>query len=290
MRLADVIDAYLTRQRSLGMRFDSAGQLLHRFGRAMGERPIQEVTAGAVLDFLNGNGALTATWTLKHRVLTGLYRFAVSRGYVDNSPLPTSLPRLPPQQTPYIYSTDELRRLLAATAILRTGHSRQVPAMYCTLLLLLYGTGMRIGEALRLTLQDVDLAERIITVRCTKFFKTRLVPIGPKLADELAAHLERRGLLPMPLGRAAPLFASRGIEDGAIRASSRRSSTCDELPASTVPSANRGRRACMIFATPRPCIVSSLGIEPARTSSDCFRSSLPTSVTSISDRPSVTSK
>ena len=80
--------------------------------------------------------------------------------------------------------------------------------MYCTLLLLLYGTAMRIGEALRLTLQDVDLAERVITVRCTKFFKTRPVP---KLADELAAHLERRGLLPMPLGKAAPLFASRGI-------------------------------------------------------------------------------
>lgn len=82
--------------------------------------------------------------------------------------------------------------------------------MYRTLLLLLYGTGMRIGETLRLTLQDVDLSERIITVRCTKFFKTRLVPIGPKLADELATHLERRCLLPMPLGKAAPLFASRG--------------------------------------------------------------------------------
>src|SRR5262249_14117717 len=82
---------------------------------------------------------------------------------------------------------------------------------YRTLLLLLYGTGMRIGEALHLTLQDVDLAERVITVRCTKFFKTRLVPIGPKLANELAAHLERRGLLPMPLGEAAPLFASSGF-------------------------------------------------------------------------------
>ncbi len=79
MMVPDVIDAYLTCQRSLGMRFDSAGELLHRFGRAMGERPIQEVTAGAILDFLNGNGALTATWMLKHRVLTGLYRFAVSR-------------------------------------------------------------------------------------------------------------------------------------------------------------------------------------------------------------------
>ena len=134
MTLADVVDAYLTRQRSLGMRFESAGQLLRRFSRAMGDRPIQEVTPEAIIAFLNGNGTLTATWTLKHRVLTGLYRFAVSRGYVDNSPLPTTLPKLPPQQTPYVYSTGELRRLLDATAILRVGHSPQVPAMYlrCT--------------------------------------------------------------------------------------------------------------------------------------------------------------
>jgi integrase/recombinase XerD len=83
--------------------------------------------------------------------------------------------------------------------------------MYRTLLLLLYGTGMRIGEVLRLTLQDVDLAERVITVRCTKFFKTRLVPIGQKLAGELAAHLERRSLLAMPRDKAPPLFASRGV-------------------------------------------------------------------------------
>lgn len=208
--VADVIEAYLTRQRSLGMRFESAGELLHRFGRAMGERPIEEVTAEAILDFLNGSGALTATWALKHRVLTGLYRFAISRGYVDSSPLPTTLPKLPPQQTPYVYSTEELRRLLDATAVLSAGHRRHVPAMYYTLLLLLYGTGMRIGEALRLTVQDVDLAEKVITVRGAKFFKTRLVPIGPKLANELAAHLGRRSLLAMPHDTAAPLFASRG--------------------------------------------------------------------------------
>ncbi len=211
MTLADIIDAYMTHKQSLGTPFDSAERLLHRFSRAMGERSIQEVTPGAILDFLSGHGPLTATWMLKHKVLTGLYRFAISRGYVDKSPLPTTLPKLPPQQTPYVYSIEELRRLLAATAILRSGHSRQVPAMYRTLLLLLYGTGMRIGEALRLTLQDVDLAEQIITIRCTKFFKTRLVPIGPKLVEELTVHIERRSLMPMPLGRAAPLFASRDV-------------------------------------------------------------------------------
>jgi integrase/recombinase XerD len=89
MMVTDVIDAYLTRQRSLGMRFESAGELLHRFGRAMGERPIQEVTAGAILDFLNGNGALTATWMLKHRVLTAWYRSGQESSDCFRSSLPT---------------------------------------------------------------------------------------------------------------------------------------------------------------------------------------------------------
>ncbi len=209
MTLKDVVDAYLIRQRSLGMRFESAGQLLCYFSRAIGNPKIDEVTPEAVADFLRTKGALTTTWALKYKVLTGLYRFAISRGYVGCSPLPGIFPNLPPQQTPYVYSTEELGRLLEATAMLRKGHSRQVPAMYRTLLLLLYGSGMRIGEVLRLTLRDVDLTEQVITVRDTKFFKTRLVPIGPKLTRELAAHIERRGQLPLPCGNASPLFTTR---------------------------------------------------------------------------------
>ena len=61
-----------------------------------------------------------------------------------------------------------------------------------------------------MTLQDVDLVEEIITVRCTKFFKTRLVPIGPKLTGELTAHIERRALMPMQNWKGSPLFATRG--------------------------------------------------------------------------------
>jgi integrase len=123
--------------------------------------------------------------------------------------LPTTLPRLPPQQTPYVYSTEELRRLLDATEALRVGHSPQVPAMYRTLILLLYGTGMRIGEALRLTLQDVDLTEQVIAIRDTKFFKTRLVPIGPRLNRELIRHTDRRRLRPLRHGEMSPFFTTR---------------------------------------------------------------------------------
>ncbi|MER8377588.1 tyrosine-type recombinase/integrase [Mesorhizobium sp. M1406] len=108
----------------------------------------------------------------------------------------------------FVALTEELRRLLDATSILKVGHSPQVPAIYRTFLLLLYGSGMRIGEALRLVLQDVDLTEQIITVRDTKFFKTRLVPIGPQLMRTGRAY---RTPAPSAIAarRGTPLFTTR---------------------------------------------------------------------------------
>jgi integrase len=209
MKLIDVIDAYVSRQRSLGTRFESAERMLRGFARSMGDVRIEAVRPQQVLDFLRGSGPLSATWALKHRVLSGLYRFAISRGHAKYAPLPTNLPSLPPQQTPYVYSTEELRQLIDATSTLHVATSRLQAPTYRTLLLVLYGGGLRIGEALGLTIRDVDLVERIITVRQTKFFKTRLVPISPKLAQEVAAHIQRRRELPMPAGEDSALFTTR---------------------------------------------------------------------------------
>jgi integrase len=78
-----------------------------------------------------------------------------------------------------------------------------------TLLLLLYGTGMRIGEALSLTLQDVDLENRVLTLRDAKFFKTRLVPIGPRLTVVLRDYLSLRCRLPLPDGAGSAFLATR---------------------------------------------------------------------------------
>jgi len=61
-----------------------------------------------------------------------------------------------------------------------------------TLLLLLYGTGLRVGEARRLTLADADLQEALLTIRATKFYKNRLVPVGPQLAGVLHAYMPLR--------------------------------------------------------------------------------------------------
>lgn len=209
MKLATVIEAYIALQQSLGLRSKTAWRSLRRFGRQMGDVHIADLQSERVLSFLQGTGPLSSNWRTKYRLLLGFYRFAISRGHVAVSPLPTTLPKFPPQQTPYIYSTSELQRLLDATSVLESAQSPLQAPMFRTLILLLYGSGLRVSEALGLTLHDVDLERRIITVRNTKFHKTRLVPIGPKLTVELMTFADRRRRLHMPDGEDSRFFASR---------------------------------------------------------------------------------
>lgn len=81
-----------------------------------------------------------------------------------------------------IHSRDQLQRLFDPDHIDNALQgSRQLdPATFRTLLLMLYGAGLRFGEATALTLSDVDTAEAILTIRDTKFQKSRLVPVGPQ--------------------------------------------------------------------------------------------------------------
>lgn len=208
MKLPEIVEAYIDYKHSLGMRFRSQAAVLRKFYRAMEDITIAEVKPESVLAFIAGTGPVTARWMENYKVLGGFYRYAVSRGFATISPLLTDTPRLPTQLTPYIYTVGELQRLLTATDILQTPLSPLLALTMRTLLLLLYGTGMRIGEALALTLQDVDLENRVLTVRNSKFFKTRLVPIGPRLTTVLTDYLSRRCQLPLLVGEASAFLAT----------------------------------------------------------------------------------
>jgi integrase len=86
-----------------------------------------------------------------------------------------------------------------------------------TLLIVLYGAGLRFSEATGLTLADVDLVEDVLTIRATKFYKDRLVPIGPQLAAVLANYIPLRRRGGPAQGETAFLLANR---DGTRLASS----------------------------------------------------------------------
>ena len=193
MKLKELITQYAAFRKSMGEDFESAESLLNTFCRRMGvEIDIGEIRAEQVGLFLAGTGPVNRYWRRKYDTLRGLYRYAVSRGVVDHVPLPATVPKMPERFVPYIYSADELQRLINPTAPEQIGFRKLQPHTLRAVLLLLYGAGLRIGEAVALTLQDVDLGAAVITIRDTKFHKTRLVPVGLKLNQAMAQYAAQR--------------------------------------------------------------------------------------------------
>jgi len=210
MKLAQLTSEYVMLKQSLGMRFRAESVILKAFCRAMGDIDITRVTPEPVHNYLAGTGPITTFWHRKFEALSGFYRYAISRGHVSLSPMPVTLPKRPTPFKPYIYTHDEYARLVEMTHVLDRSQRCQVQAAtFRTLLLLLYGTGLRIGEALSLTLSDVDLSTSLLTIRNTKFFKTRWVPIGPQLSGVLAVYAKTRRALPRPARNASAFLAAR---------------------------------------------------------------------------------
>ena len=169
MKLSEVAVLYVAHKQSIGMRFRTEQRILKSFCRAMGEIAIADVQANPVLAFISGTGPVTRFWHRKYEVLSGFYRFAISRGYCAVSPLPRLVPKRPPAFVPYIYSHDELRRLLEATSLCEHPCCKVRAHTFRALILLLYGAGLRISEAHALTLNDLDLSTALIQIRETKF-------------------------------------------------------------------------------------------------------------------------
>lgn len=193
MKLLKAITNYVTYRKTLGEIFLTNERFLKAFARTIGtETNLSDIKSEHVNTFIAGKGPITASWHAKHQALRGFYCYVISRGYTTKSPLPTVIPKRPPPFVPYIYTRRELRSLLDATSIYQKNRSQLEPYMVRTLLLLLYGAGLRIKEAVSLTLADVDLDRALLIIRETKFHKTRLVPIGKQLTQALSQYVARR--------------------------------------------------------------------------------------------------
>lgn len=210
MKLKELITQYVAFRKSMGEDFESAESLLNTFCRRMGmEIGVGEVRAERVQAFLDGTGPVNRYSRRKYDTLRGLYRYATSRGFVDHVPLPTTVPKMPERFLPYIYNQDELQRLINPTAPDQVGFRKLEPHTLRAILLLLYGAGLRVGEAVAPTLEDVDLSGAVITIRDTKFHKTRLVPIGLKLTQAMAQYAAQRKESGHSQSADAPFFVLR---------------------------------------------------------------------------------
>jgi integrase/recombinase XerD len=195
MRLSNLVEEYIAFKRARGMRFHTQAKSLRHFARRLGPVDIKQVNPEAVLAFLYRSKTITSSWHQMHSTLNAFYRYAITRQYVKASPLPVILPKGPKYAQPYVYSSEEIKALLDSSWALDDNYHRRGAfsvTTFRTLLLLLYGAGLRLNEALSLTIADVNLSDRLLIVRNSKFFKSRFVPIGPKLTAVLEAYLNAR--------------------------------------------------------------------------------------------------
>ena len=190
--LHPALSDYLTIRRALGYKLARAEKLLGQFLAYLDERGEQLVTdreRGRVGDAPRRAGnpnwwALPALVRARVRHVPARAR-PRPRGPARRTSCRTDRGARPPTSTP----TQEIVALMAATGSLRVPLRR---ATYRTLIGLLSVTGMRVGEAIRLDRDDVDLAHGVLRVRDTKFGKSRELPVHASTVDALRDYLRLR--------------------------------------------------------------------------------------------------
>jgi len=212
MRLPDLTVAYLAYRRALGAGMKGEAFMLRAFCKSVASTSPSMLTADQVRAYLHHGCVSPQTVAKRHRALNGFFRYLATRRGIHLPPLPRAPKASMTTFVPYIYSHEEIRRLLRAAPV-----ACQNPLALLdedtlrTVLLLLYGAGLRLGEAIRLDVGDVDLDEAVLTVRRTKFFKTRLVPLGKDLARVLIDYRHRCDRPPMSSAE-RPFFRMRNRE------------------------------------------------------------------------------
>jgi integrase/recombinase XerD len=190
--LTNAIEDYLALRRNLGFKLRCAGKLLVNFASFMDQKNAEYITTQLALEWAQQPcGVQPALWAQRLSHVRCFARHHVASDPRTEVPPPGLLPFHPARAHPYLYSLDQIERLLdAALQLSPTMELRRWT--FHTLLGLLSVTGLRVGEALRLKLDDVDLDNGVLTVRGTKFGKSRLVPIHASTKNILASYRTRR--------------------------------------------------------------------------------------------------
>jgi integrase len=190
--LRQAAQEYLTMRRSLGYKLQEAGKRLLDFITFMEQRRASYITQSLALAWAKQPSAvLPGEWA---RRLSCVRMFARHRSATDprtQRPPAALLPYRPKRAQPYMYSDEEIKELLRA-ALKLPAKSGLRPWTYHCLFGLLSVTGLRVGEAQNLELQDVDLRAGVLTIRGAKFGKSRLVPLHASTRRVLASYIARR--------------------------------------------------------------------------------------------------
>jgi integrase len=193
--LRQAVQEYVRMRRDLGFKLHEAGKGLLDFVTFMEQHRASSITQALALAWAQQPSNVQPAYRAQR--LSFVRGFAQYRSATDprtQIPAQGLLPYQPKRARPYLYSDAEIRDLLRAALTMpcRSECGKLRPWVYYCLFGLLSVSGLRLGEARNLELQDVDLKAAVLTVRGAKFGKTRLVPLHASTCHVLAEYLRRR--------------------------------------------------------------------------------------------------
>ncbi|MCA1697532.1 MAG: tyrosine-type recombinase/integrase [Actinobacteria bacterium] len=207
--LGEHVNAYLRLRRALGFKLERHGQILPQLVAYLEAAGASTVSSDLAISWARlPAGAHPRHWAA---------RLAIARGFAAYQQTIDPATEVPPadvfavryqRPTPYLWSQQDIGRLLDATRMLRPPLRA---AGYEALFGLLAVTGMRVGEAIALELDDVDLDDGVIMIReqVAKLERARLVPLHPTTVNALDRYATtRERLCPKPRSRAFCLSAT----------------------------------------------------------------------------------
>ncbi len=195
--LAEPIKLFLAHKRSLGRRFEveeKTLRLLDRYVADQSASQLNQVTPDLIEAFLVSRPRLRAR-SYNHLVGTvrRLFDWLLDQEVLDRSPVQVQPRRQTSQRIPFIFDLPTARRLLEVARCLPDSPRAPMRGRtYHAIFGILYGLGLRVGEACRLRVRDVDFVRRLLVIRETKFYKSRLVPFGPRMEVLIHDYFEAK--------------------------------------------------------------------------------------------------
>lgn len=208
--LGKLMQDHVTLMHSLGYRYDGSEDMLLRFDRflqshtELSGEPLNKLTeAWSVSDPTPHR--LFEAWKVRRLLSKTLHRLDPGVPIVSPG---AALSHLTSQQErqPYVYSDEEIKRLLQAALSFPSPKAPLRPLTLYTMLMLAYCAGLRVREVVALTLADVQLQDETIEIRETKFFKHRRLPLAPGVMAALKHYLAARQQAGAPMSPQSGLF------------------------------------------------------------------------------------
>ncbi len=190
--MRDTLQSYLSMRRALGYKLVSDGTGLISFIGFLEQVGAEYISTEHALAWaLLPTAVQPARWARRLGFVRSFARYCAAVDARTEIPPVDLLPYSYQRRAPFCFSDEDIRALLRGAIALSAKDGLANHTYYC-LLGLLSVCGMRISEALNLTMDDVDLDEKILTIRSTKFGKSRLVPLHQSAVKVLADYKGRR--------------------------------------------------------------------------------------------------